>query len=140
MADNPDPQEIAEAIKGLSDEDLNTRLKEQGIDATLKQIFDGMQDAFQADKAQGVSAVIQYDIESDEGTKIWTVNIGDGKCATNEGAADSPRLTLALKVTDFVRLIFRQADGTQLFMSGKLKLKGDMMFAMQMQNFFQQPG
>lgn len=140
MADNPDPQEIAESIKGLSDEDLNTRLKEQGIDATLKQIFDGMQDAFQPDKAQGVSAVIQYDIESDEGTKSWTVNIGDGKCVTNEGAADSPRLTLALKVTDFVRLIFRQADGTQLFMSGKLKLKGDMMFAMQMQNFFQQPG
>lgn len=140
MAEQPDPNEIAEAIKGLSDEDLRKRLDEQGIDTTLQQIFSGMQDAFVPEKAQGVSAVIQYDIAVDADTKSWSVNIADGKCVTSEGATVNPRLTLQLALTDFVRLIFRQADGTQLFMSGKLKLKGDMMFAMQMQNFFQQPG
>jgi putative sterol carrier protein len=36
-------------------------------------------------------------------------------------------------------LILGQADGTQLFMSGKMKLQGDMMFAMQMQGFFDRP-
>jgi putative sterol carrier protein len=136
MADTPSPAELAEAIKGLSDEDLAKQIKEQGLDGTLQQIFAGMQDAFLPDKAAGQTVTIQYDIETDEGTKSWKVEIADGKCVTSEGTADSPRLTLQLKLTDFVRLIFNQADGTQLFMSGKLKLKGDMMFAMQMQNFF----
>jgi putative sterol carrier protein len=137
MADTPSPAELAEAIKGLSDEDLAVQIKGQGIDSTLQQIFAGMQDAFLPDKAAGQTVTIQYDIETDEGTKNWKVEIADGKCVTSEGSADSPRITLQLKLTDFVRLIFNQADGTQLFMSGKLKLKGDMMFAMQMQNFFE---
>lgn len=135
-----DPAQIAEAIKGLSDEDLRKRLDEQGVDPTLQQIFAGMQDAFQPDKAPGVSAVIQYELAVDGETKPWSVNIADGKCTTAEGAADNPRLTLQLAIADFVRLVFGQADGQQLFMSGKLKLKGDMMFAMQMQNFFRRPG
>jgi putative sterol carrier protein len=32
--------------------------------------------------------------------------------------------------------VLGQAEGSQLFMGGKLKLQGDMMFAMQMQTFF----
>lgn len=137
MTDQPDPAQLAEAIKGLSDEELKTQIETQGLDNTLKQIFDGMKDAFLPDKAQGANAVIQYDIETDDGVKSWTVKIADGSCETSEGASENPRITLQLALTDFVRLIFNQADGTQLFMSGKLKLKGDMMFAMQMQNYFE---
>lgn len=137
MAEQPDPAKLAEAVKGLSDEELQNQIvNEQGIDNTLKQIFEGMAQAFNAEKAKGQSAVIQYDVDTPEGTKSWSVNIADGKCETSEGATDNPRITLQIGLTDFVRLIFNQADGTQLFMSGKLKLKGDMMFAMQMQNFF----
>lgn len=141
MADQPDPTQIAEAIKGLSDDELKAQLSSQegGVDGTLKQIFAGMEQAFNADKAKGVSAVIQWDIAVNGDTKSWSVNIADGTCKTSEGTSDNPRLTFQLAVVDFVRIIFRQADGTQLFMSGKLKLKGDMMFAMQYQNFFDAP-
>ena len=134
-----DPQQLAEAIKGMSDDELKDSIKAMGIDETMKNIFDGMQDAFVPAKASGVNSVLQYDIETDEGTKTWKVEIADGTCKTSEGAATDPRLTLKLALVDFVRLIFRQADGTQLFMTGKLKLTGDMMFAMQMQGFFDQP-
>jgi putative sterol carrier protein len=136
----PDVEQLAEAIKSLSDEELKKQVTNIGIDTTLQQIFDGMQEAFQPSKAQGINAVIQYEIETDEGTKNWTVEVADGKCTTSEGSAPDPRLTLGLPLVDFVRLIFGQADGTQLFMTGKLKLKGDMMFAMQMQGFFDRPG
>jgi putative sterol carrier protein len=136
----PDVEQLAEAIKSLSDDQLKEQIKNIGIDPTLQQIFDGMQEAFNPAKAQGVNAVIQYDVETDEGTKNWTVEVAEGKCTTSESAAPDPRLTLQLPMVDFVRLIFGQADGTQLFMTGKLKLKGDMMFAMQMQGFFDRPG
>jgi putative sterol carrier protein len=138
MADEEvDPAQVAEAVKGLSDEELKKQIEERGVDKTLQQIFAGMQDAFQPEKAAGVNAVIQYDVAVNGDTKSWSVNIADGKCTTSEGASENPRLTLQTALPDFMRLIFNQADGTQLFMSGKLKLKGDMMFAMQMQNFFE---
>ena len=140
MSQQPDVEQLAEAIKGLSDEELDKAIKEMGADQTLKQIFDGMEEAFQPEKAGDTTATMQYDIKTDDGVKQWTVEIADKKCTTSEGPATDPRLTLEIALVDFVRLIFGQAQGPQLFMSGKLKLKGDMMFAMQMQTYFDRPG
>ncbi len=141
MADQQqvDPAQLGELIKDMSDDELKQQIANLGEDEVLKNIFSGMEDAFRPEKAQGVTATLQYDIDTDGGTKQWTVKIADGTCTTSEGPADDPRLTLKIGLTDFVRLIFQQADGTQLFMSGKLKLQGDMMFAMQMQGFFERP-
>lgn len=139
MSERPDAAQLAEAIKGLSDEDLKVELEKWGVDTVLKDIFAGMQDAFRPDKAGSNAALIQYDVDVDGDIRSWTVDIANGACKTSEGAAENPRLTLQLGLINFVRLIFRQADGTALFMSGKLKLKGDMMFAMQMQNYFESP-
>ena len=141
MADQQqvDPAQMAELIKGLSDDELKEQISNLGEDEVLKNIFEGMQEAFKADKAQGVNSTIQYDIDTPGGTKQWNVKIENGTCTTAQGAAPDPRLTLKLDLVDFVRLIFNQADGTQLFMSGKMKLQGDMMFAMQMQGFFDRP-
>jgi putative sterol carrier protein len=134
-----DPQQLATIIKELSDEELAEQLKTIGTDEVLKGIFDGMQDAFRPEKAAGTTATLQYDITTDDGLKQWTVEITPEKAVTSEGAAADPRLTLQIGLVDFIRLIFGQAQGQQLFMSGKLKLKGDMMFAMQMQTYFEAP-
>jgi putative sterol carrier protein len=139
VAEMPDPAQLAEATKGMSDEELTTQIKEIGTDVVVKGIFDGMQDAFIPEKAKGVNSTLQYDLDTDEGTKVWHVVFADGTCKTAEGPADDPRLTIQVGIVDFVRLIFGQAQGPQLFMSGKMKLKGDMMFAMQMQGFFETP-
>jgi putative sterol carrier protein len=134
-----DPAQLAELVKGLSDEELKKQISDLGEEEVLKNIFQGMQDAFLPEKAQGVSSTIQYDIDTDGGTKTWAVKFENGTCTTSEGPASDPRLTLKVGLVDFVRLILGQADGTQLFMSGKMKLQGDMMFAMQMQGFFDRP-
>lgn len=140
MADQQvDPAQLAELIKGLSDDDLKKQVSDLGEDEVLKNIFEGMQEAFIPEKAQGVNSTIQYDVDTDGGTKSWSVKIENGACVTSEGPATDPRLTLKVGLVDFIRLIFGQADGTQLFMSGKMKLQGDMMFAMQMQGFFDRP-
>ena len=136
MADMPDPAQLAEAIKGLSEEQLDEQIKAMGEDTVLDAIFDRMPEAFIADRAQGVNSTIQYDIKTSEGVKTYSVAFQNGTCTTSKGPAQDPRLTLGVGITDFVRLIFGQVEGPQLFMSGKLQLKGDMMFAMQMQGYF----
>lgn len=139
MSDQPqvDPAQLAEVVKGMSDEELATTLKEMGTDETLRNIFEGMRDSFKPEAAGDVNATVQYDITTDDGLKQWAVNFENGTCTVSEGAATDPRLTMGIGLVDFVRLIFNQAQGPQLFMGGKLKLQGDMMWAMQMQNYFE---
>jgi putative sterol carrier protein len=136
MPDTPDPAVLAEAIKDLDDEALAEQVRSLGVEEVLRAIFSGMEEAFEPERAAGVDSTIQYDISTEEGTKTWTVSFAGGKCTTSEGAATNPRLTLQIGIVDFIRLIFGQAQGPQLFMTGKIKLQGDMMFAMQMQGFF----
>ena len=135
----PSPEELAELVKGLSDEELKESIKGLGVDNVVRNIFEQMPQSFLPEKAAGVNSTLQYNLTTDDGVKTWTLTFADGTCTTSEGAATDPRLTMNLDLVDFVRLIFNQADGTQLFMSGKLKLQGDMMFAMQMQGFFARP-
>ena len=95
-----------------------------------------MEERFQADKAAGQSAVVQWDITAPDQTYSYNVTIADGACKAAEGAAESPRLTLGLALPDFLRFVAGKLDGMQAFMSGKLRLGGDMMFAQQMQAWF----
>jgi len=41
-----------------------------------------------------------------------------------------------MDLVTFVRLIMGQAQGPQLFMTGKLKVAGDLMFAQRVSGFF----
>ena len=41
-----------------------------------------------------------------------------------------------MALPDFLRFLTGQLDGMQAFMTGKLKLSGDMMFAQSMQAWF----
>lgn len=132
-----DPAQLAATVKDMSDEDLASTMKELGTDEVLRNIFEGMRDSFKPDAAGDVSATVQYDITTEDGLKQWSVTFDNGTCSVSEGPATDPRLTMALPLVDFVRLIFNQVQGPQLFMSGKLKLQGDMMWAMQMQNYFE---
>ena len=103
--------------------------------AIVKMIFAGMAGSFQPDKAAGVNTVIQYDITGEGGGK-WNVVIANGACAVNEGTHAAPKLTLTIDAQDWIDMITGKLDGQKAFMSGKLKLKGDMAMAMKMGKFF----
>ncbi len=103
--------------------------------AIIKMIFEGMSGSFQPNKAVGVNTVIQYDITGEGGGK-WYVEIANGKCDVREGQHNSPKLTLTIGDQDWVDMVMGKLDGNKAFMSGKLKLKGDMALAMKMGSFF----
>ena len=102
---------------------------------TVKESFEAMPGRFRADKAAGTSAVIQYDI-SGEGGGTWSAVIKDGACTVSQGAAASPNLTLQISAQDWVDMLTGKASGQMLFMSGKLKVKGDMGLAMKLGSMF----
>ncbi len=127
---------LAELVEGHSDDEITKAAEELGIDTLLDQVFAGMEQAFRPEKAAGQNAVVQWDVNAPEGTRSRTVRIADGTCTVEPGAAESPRLTLTLELPDFLRFVAGQLDGMQAFMSGKLKLGGDIMLAQTMQAWF----
>ena len=102
---------------------------------TVKESFDLMPSRFKPDKAGGVNAVIQYDIAG-EGGGTWHATIKDGKCTVTSGPAANPNLTLTMSGQDWLDMLTGKVSGQMAFMSGKLKLKGDMGLAMKIGSMF----
>jgi putative sterol carrier protein len=105
---------------------------------TPQQIVDKIPAAFQADKAQGLDATFQFDISGDQGGQ-WYAVIKDSSCQVFAGTSASASITINISDQNFVKLITGRLDGTMAFMTGKLKLKGDMGLAMRLQGLFKLP-
>ena len=102
---------------------------------TTKEIFKEMQKRMDANpsKLAGMKAVFQFDISgADPG--IYSVAIADGKAAVSEGTSASSNITITIASNDFADMVGGKLDGITAFMGGKLKVKGDMMLAMQLQS------
>ena len=102
---------------------------------TVKESFDGMQTRFNTAKAAGMKAVYQWDITGEGGGK-WNAAIADGKCTVNEGQHASPNITITVAAKDWLDIVNGKLDGQMAFMSGKLKVKGDMSLAMKLKTLF----
>ena len=87
------------------------------------------------DKAAGMNAVYQFNIDGPEGGQ-WAVKIADGDASVIEGASDSPSITITMTDENFVSLITGKLNGQTAFLTGKLKIQGDMTLAMKLQSVF----
>jgi putative sterol carrier protein len=67
------------------------------------------------------------------------MRIADGRCEVERGMAESPRVSIKMGVGDFLRLIAGRLNGMTAFMSGKLKVSGDLFFAQTFQTWFVRP-
>ncbi len=102
---------------------------------TVSEIFQQMPGRFRADKAAGTNAAVQYDI-SGEGGGTWHAVIKDGTCTVNPGPASNPNLTLQVGAQDWIDVTTGKQNPQMLFMSGRLKIKGDMGLAMKLGSMF----
>ena len=107
-----------------------------GVDAVIDQIFQAMKERFAPEKTGGQTAVAQWDITAPDGAHTRSVTMSPEGCDVTSGPADAPRVTLGMSLPNFMRFIAGKLDGMQAFMSGQLKLGGDMMFATMMQGWF----
>ena len=106
---------------------------------TPQEIFDQMAANLNADAAKGMNSTIQFNLAGDNGGQ-WYVAIKDGKAEVTKGTASAPNMTLSMSAQDYVDMIMGKLNGQMAFMSGKLKISGDMGLAMKMQSLFKRPG
>jgi putative sterol carrier protein len=87
------------------------------------------------DKLKGMDATILFDI-SGEGGGQWTVTIKDGHVDVEEGATEPATVTVEAAAQDIKALVKGDLRPMPAFMQGRLKVKGDMSIAMQLQKLF----
>ena len=127
-----DPGAVARHVAEASDEQLDELMAGPSRSAILAEIFGRMARHFRADAASDTEAVIRWRIGvgADGGADEWESVIANGTCHVREGfQADGARVTFTIAGADFLRLVTGNAAGPMLFMSGRLKIEGDMMFA-----------
>jgi putative sterol carrier protein len=105
---------------------------------TPAQVVGEMPSYFIPEKAGSTNASIQFDLSGEHGGKRY-ITIADGKATSGEGEVANPNLTLIADSGDFVKIFTGGLDPTAAFMSGKLKIKGDMGLAIRMQSMFRRP-
>ncbi len=81
-------------------------------------------------KVGGLNAIYAFDLNGEP----YHITLGDGKGEAGPGAPENPNITITMAPEDFVDLATGKLDGTRAFMSGKLKIKGDMALAMKLQS------
>jgi putative sterol carrier protein len=105
------------------------------MSSQAKEIVEAMPAAFLPDKAGDTKAVIQLDLTG-EGGGQWVLDIAGGECKVrNEKAAQSD-VTVTMDAEDFAALYRNQLNPVQAFMSGRIKVSGNVGLVMQLLNWF----
>ena len=97
-----------------------------------KEFFDSLESRADAAKLAGMSNSYLFDIE---GEGQWLVNVADGSINVTKGGGDADA-TIETSAETFEKIVAGEQNPTTAYMTGKLKIKGDMGAAMKLQKLF----
>ena len=97
-----------------------------------REFFETLESRVDPAKAAGMNASYRFEID---GAGTWTVDVDDGKVSVSENGADAD-CTISASSETFMRIANGEQNPTAAYMSGKLKVKGDMGQAMKLQKLF----
>ncbi len=136
-----DPTKFAQIIKSSSDSQIADVMRGELRGKVLDEVFARMPASFRADRAASTNAVIHWVITGrpDGDADTYEVVIADGSCTVNEPPRQEPRLTLTLGPVEFLKVVSSNANPVMLFMTGKVKARGDIGLAANIANLFAIP-
>ena len=99
---------------------------------TAKEFFDTLETRVDAAKTAGMTNSYVFDIE---GAGKWKVDVADGAVKVTEGAEEGD-VTITTSEETFEKITSGEQNATSAYMTGKLKVKGDLGAAMKLQKLF----
>ena len=100
--------------------------------ASAREFFETLESRVDESKTAGMNNSYLFDIE---GAGQWKVDVNDGKVTVSEGGGDADAVISTSEET-FTKIASGEQNPTSAYMTGKLKVKGDMGAAMKLQKLF----
>lgn len=102
---------------------------------TTAEIFGQIQERLVANpgKLGGADAVYHFNLSGEDGGNFH-VTLTDGQGTAGPGAPENPGCTIIMSAADFKAMAAGAANATGLFMSGRLRIQGDMGLALKLQS------
>ena len=97
-----------------------------------KEFFETLETRVDPAKAAGLNASYRFDID---GAGSWLVEVDDGKVSVSENGGDADTI-ISTSAETFMKIASGEQNPTSAYMSGKLKVSGDMGQAMKLQKLF----
>lgn len=82
--------------------------------------------------SKAVNASYEFNITGDTGG-VWTVDLTKEPGAVTAGSTGAAKCVVSCAASDFMNITSGKMNPQMAFMSGKLKIKGDMGLAMKLQ-------
>jgi putative sterol carrier protein len=130
-----DREGVAKAIAGRTDDEINALLTGQCA-SVVQRVSEGMKSYFLPSKAPK-QTVVQYDVTTPDGVMTFQMRVADGRCDMQSGAPLQPRVKLNLTLPDFLRLVSGKLSGLKAFMTGRLRVSGDVLLARRIEGWFE---
>ena len=99
---------------------------------STREFFETLESRVDASKTAGMNNSYLFDIK---GAGKWKVDVNDGKVSVSEGGEDADAVISTNEET-FEQIASGEQNPTSAYMTGKLKVKGDMGAAMKLQKLF----
>ena len=100
--------------------------------SAVNEFFDTLPSRVDPGKTAGMNNSYVFDIE---GAGTWTVKVADGGVTVDEGDTGGD-CTISTSAETFEKVVKGEQNPTAAYMTGKLKIRGDMGAAMKLQKLF----
>jgi putative sterol carrier protein len=99
---------------------------------TAREFFEGLEGRIDPSKTAGMTNSYVFEID---GAGTWKVDVDDGNVSVAEGGGDAD-VTLSASEDTFEQIVSGDLNATTAYMTGKIKIRGDMGAAMKLQRLF----
>ena len=139
--ENVDPKQFAQLVKTTPDSQLAELMKSDARTKVLDSIFARFPDLFRPDRAGSTNAIIHWTITDrpDGGADTYELVIANGACTLSPSADQDPKLAITVGPVDFLKVVSGNGNPMMMFMTGKLKAKGDLGLAANIAQLFDIP-
>src|SRR5690242_11222575 len=136
-----EPKEFARLVKATPDATIAEVMAGPDRAPILGEVFNRMATLFLADRAGDTQALIHSHPTGGPGagSDPYETAIENGACTVTNQPAREPKLAMTMDPVTFLKVVSGDGNPMMMFMTGKIKAKGDLGLAAQVAKLFDIP-
>ena len=105
------------------------------METTIEESFKGLRRVYQPENTANVNTVVQFELTGEGGVEFFAT-LSDQTMKLQVGHAPSSKVKMNMPAGDFLAMLDGTLSTTDAFTSGKLKVGGNLIYAMKLATVF----